>query len=209
MKLLKLMIGAVGLSMATLSSAAVYNFHYLYDGSALTAAPGYAEMFGTNLAVGDTVNLKYSAVGAGSYWDFSGVGSAGNVNLGFTYPDSCGTRSSSGAYAASLDGSTLLSNSYAVGSQSCIHLGPENINFAGITQLDAFEISYTMESSGAANNVIGSYAPVTWWQVWELFNGTVAGFNYVPDAEVPEPGVLSLLALGLFGLGFAKRRRQA
>lgn len=208
MKLIKTLLGTAGLLAATLSNAAVYNFQYLYNGASLTAAPGYSEMFGTNLAVGDTVNLTYKAVGSGSYWDFSGVGNAGNVNLGFTYPDSCGSRSSAGAYAASLDGSTLLSSSYTVGGQSCIHLGPNFIDFTGISQVDTFEISYTMTASGAANNVIGSYAPTTWWQVWELFNGTVAGFHYAPDAEVPEPATLGMLALGIFGLGFASRRRK-
>ena len=37
---------------------------------------------------------------------------------------------------------------------------------------------------------------------------TIAGYEHVPGTPVPEPGVLGLLAAGLGGLAFARRRRR-
>ena len=211
MKALKSLIGACALTAATLSNAAILDFEYQYDGSTLNLLNGPGELIGTAIAVGDTVNLTYSALGSASYWDFSAVGSdEGNVNLGFEYPDSCGTRSSHGSFSAFLNGATLLSDTYSVGSQSCIHLGPNEIDFSSVNMLDAFSISYTMDSSAATENVIGVYEDDTWWQVWELFGGDIA-FTFVPDepgpSNVPAPSSIALLALGLLSFGISRRRK--
>lgn len=208
---IKTLLGVTALVFATASNAAIYNFEYEFDGSSLTPATGLPNLFGTSLSVGDTVNLTYRATGADSYWDFSSVGSAGNVNLGFTYPDSCGSRSSHGTYTASINGATVLSDAYSMFGQSCIHMGPNAINFGGITQLDTFSISFVMDFSDAPNNIIGPYAPNTWWQIWELFDGSVADFVYVEDqnGSIPEPSALALVAIGLCGLGLKLRRKAS
>ena len=76
--------------------------------------------------------------------------------------------------------------------------------------LDAFSISYTMDSSAATENVIGVYEDDTWWQVWELFGGDIA-FTFVPDepgpSNVPAPSSIALLALGLLSFGISRRRK--
>ena len=191
--------GLFAVLFTAFSNANIIDIDYQYDGSTLTLING-PSLFGTELMVGDTLNLTYTAEGHNSYWDFSSVGIEGNVNLGFQDSFSCGARSSSGSYNANLNGSNVLNNTYSAPYQSCVHLGPDSIDFSGLTMIDVFSISYTLESSAADNNVIGPYSEVTWWQVWELFDGEDVVFNYEPDGQIPEPTSIALFALAIMAL---------
>lgn len=188
------------------ASAHVFEVDYIYDGSTMTLAAGSDSLFATDLAVGDTLNLTYSAKGGDSYWDFSAVGLEGNVNLGFDFQTSCGTRASEGTFSALLDGAALLSGHWSVGSQSCIHLGPNTVDFSNVSALDQFTISYTLTFSSAPKNLIASFASNTWWQIWELFEDD-APFVYVPGTDVAEPATLPLLVIGGLGAAWLRRRR--
>lgn len=183
--------------MSLSANSTIIDIDYEWDGTTFTSLNGN-NLFGTNLAVGDTLNLSFTGVN-GNNWDFTGLGSTGNVNLGFDIASSCGSKSSSGSYEAMFGGSSLLSSSYSVPSQGCIHLGPNNIDFSGINLIDRFSISFTLNSSGTPDNIIGSYADNTWWQIWELFGMTED--NIVVNAvDVPTPASLSLFLLGLIAL---------
>jgi hypothetical protein len=200
---------ALILAFLTISTAqaAVIDIEYQYDGTTFKALNGL-ELFGTVLNVGDTLNLTYVAKGSKSYWDFSTIFSTGNVNLGFTYPASCGSRSTSGSYSAWLDGTNLLSNNYNNVGQSCIHAGPENIDFSSVTKLDMFKVSYQLNASSAPS-IVGSYSNSTWWQVWELFQPSNTGFVYVQDqaATVAAPANLALFGLGLTLMSLFRTRK--
>lgn len=204
MKKIALVLASLTISAA---QAAVIDIEYQYDGTTFKALNGL-ELFGTVLNVGDTLNLTYVAKGSNSYWDFSSIFSTGNVNLGFTYPDSCGTRSSSGSYSAWLNGANLLSDTYSNSGQSCIHAGPEYIDFSSVTKLDMFKVSYRLDASDT-NNIVGSYDNSTWWQVWELFQPANTSFVYAPDQAptVAAPANFALFGLGLTLLALFRTRK--
>jgi hypothetical protein len=212
-KILAACLAAFLMIAAVQANASVTNIAYTFDGTNMTLTSG-PSLFTQSMEVGDVINLTYKADGAGSYWDFSGVGVTFGVNLGFE-SDSFAYRGAHGSYEAKLDGvSVLPSTSYINILMGEVHLGPAVIVFPSPLLLDEFSISYELVSSTNVNNNIGSYdGNPNDWQVWDLFGLTYdhgASFVHVPDAAVPEPSSIVLLALGGMGIGLAAwRRRQA
>jgi hypothetical protein len=200
---------ALFLALATLSAnAAVIDIDYEWDGTTFYSLNGN-NLFGTNLAVGDTLNLSFTGI-QGNAWDFSAIGVEGNVNLGFDVVTSCGTKSSSGEYSAFFGGVSLLQSTYNSTGQSCIHAGPDfdSIDFSGIDTIDNFNISYVLNSSTTTDNIIASYADVTWWQIWELFGMTENNIVINDPTVNPAPAPATILFLGLSLLAVFKLRKR-
>lgn len=214
MKITHRIFALITLMMSALSQAAIINIEYSYDGSNFKLLTGQ-ELFGTNLAVGDTLNIKYIASGSRSYWDFSNIDFTSMVNLSFNN-SGCVTRSAKGNYQAFSDGRELLNRNFNVQGQTCIHTGPQSIDFRDVSAIDVFAISYTLHKSTKANNVIADYKSggkdtAGWWEVWELFNGNGAKFYYMADLKpaaatpVSEPAPFWLLAVALSSLLWLRR----
>lgn len=195
--------------MISTSNAAVIDIEYSYDGTDMTLSSG-PDLFSQTLNAGDVLNLTYTAEGAASYWDFSSVGNIFGTNLGFL-SDSCGSRSSQGSYTGMLDGTSMIASSYNIASQSCVHLGPNFIDFSSVSALDSFSISYEMLSSSAPADNIGRYnGSVQRWQIWDLFETSThdSRFVFVPDnIDVPEPSTLAVLGLGMLGLALRRKKQ--
>jgi hypothetical protein len=211
-KLLNTALAGLTLFVSSFANAVLIDIEYSFDGTDMTIISG-PDLFSQSIAVGDVLTLTYTAEGSASYWDFSSVGNTFGTNLGFL-SDSYATRSSQGAYEAKLDGVSILSNAYSVGGQSSVHLGPNYIDYSGVTFLDSFSISYEMLSSTNVNNNIGSYnGGANSWQIWDLFglDQYNASFVYVEDAhtDVPEPSTLAIFALGMIGLATRRFRNKS
>ncbi|WP_306522950.1 hypothetical protein [Rheinheimera sp.] len=220
MKIIHLVLTLFAFVMSGLSHAAVINIEYSYDGSNFKLLTGQ-ELFGTNLAVGDTLNIKYLASGTRSYWDFSNINFSSMVNLSFAN-SGCVTRSANGNYQAYMDGRELLNRNYNAQGQTCIHTGPQSIDFREIAAIDVFAVSFTLNKSSQANNVIADYKKsgqntAGWWEMWELFNGNGAKFYYIADLKpqaVPPLAVAAPSPLWLFfaavpALALLRRNRKA
>ena len=197
-------------ALQTTANASMISIGYTFDGTSMNLTNG-PSLFTQSMSVGDIIELTYKADGAASYWDFSGVSTVFGTNLGFL-SDSYATRASQGFYEAKLDGATVLYNPfYTSPYQSSVHLGPNHVDYSGVTALDEFTISYELLSTTNLSNNIGSYDGLSnSWQVWDLFGLTYdhgASFVHAPDV-VPEPTSFAIWALGMICMGTTLRRRR-
>ena len=73
---------------------------------------------------------------------------------------------------------------------------PPNGDLSGFVGAGTIAPDITMSNNSSGPNLLAS-----------TFVGESVTYNYTPAATVPEPGSLSVLAVGLLGLGWAYRRR--
>lgn len=187
------------------ANAAFISMAYTFDGTNMTLTSG-PDLFAQNMSVGDTIELTFKADGSASYWDFSNIGTAFSTNLGVAQS---GTRGTKGSYEAKLNGATVLNNTfYNVPSQSFVHMGPDYVDWSGVTQLDEFTISYELLSSTSLNNNITTYNNAS-WDVNQLFRANVLGAIFVHVSDpVPEPASIAMWGLGAISMMFGRRKRH-
>lgn len=192
----------IAIAFSASAHAAIYDFEYAYNGDSFSQINGSASIFGTNLSVGDTLNLSLSAAG-NSYWDASGAGKLFTGNLAVS---GLGFRSTSGDYSLANDGITLKQRSFNKRNQAFVHVGPNITDFRGVDAFDRWDLSLTLNASTSSYNVITKdffgYIPR-----WSLFGADQSKkIEFVKS--VPEPRTFILLLLGFFGIFMARRKSR-
>jgi len=106
-----------------------------------------------------------------------------------------------------LDGAEQLVYSQNNASNSYAHIGTNTVNLATGLQFDEFSLQYRLISSDNVNNHPSSLLP---WPGVGPEQHFVNQISYTDNpSQVPEPGSLALLGLGMTGLAFVRRRRNA
>ena len=120
-----------------------------------------------------------------------------------------GTRTANFTLKLLLDGAEQLVYSQNNASNSYAHIGTNTVNLATGLQFDEFSLQYRLISSDNVNNHPSSLLP--WPGVGPEQNPYfVNQISYTDNpSQVPEPGSLALLGLGMTGLAFVRRRRNA
>ncbi len=198
--LTKSFLTAVALLLSSAATAAPYNFSLTYDGSATSLNAGSDNPVGTNLAVGDTFSYQLNAAG-NDYWQLNSGGSHFPF-LAFLTSD-FGTRTANYTLTLLLGGVSQFSTSEAGVTNSYIHIGSNTVNLAGGLQFDQILLNYDLLSSSNSNNRIANVA----WPSGVPFS-SFQNIVYVDNvSQVPVPGTLALLAIGLLGAGVVRRHK--
>jgi len=210
----KFMVGAsvlAALSFSTTASATVYDFDLLYNGGALSLDVGSDDPIGASLVDGDSFDYNIQATGT----DFWNVDVGGNFFpfLAFTIAES-GDRVGDMTLSLLLDGVEQFSLAENGISNSFVHLGTNGVNLLAGLMFDEIILTYDLITSVDDVLLTPNNATITHYTIGSdpLVPGgfSSADISYIraPINNVPEPGLLGLMALSLFGIGFAVRRAK-
>ncbi len=198
--MLRAFILIVGLfsALASVQAAVIYDFDVGYDGSTVTVDGGSVDPIGVNLEIGDSFNYNVQTAN-NDYWQVDVAGS-------FFPFFALGTNDSAVRYAdvslsLLLDGVEVFSYSEFNLWHANVHIGTNSISLAAGLLFDEMVMDYQLLSSGSGNtNTITDY----FWG--NRSPETFSEISYVESSEVPEPGSIVLLILGLSGLAFSRKK---
>ncbi|MDF1818263.1 MAG: PEP-CTERM sorting domain-containing protein [Immundisolibacteraceae bacterium] len=199
MQLAKMASLGTVLAVSTSASATLFDFDVIYNGTAVSLDTGSDNPIGSVLQVGDSFNYNVQA-GGDDFWRVD-VANDFFPFLAFTVDES-GIRTADMDLRLLLDGVeqfSLLQNGI---SNAEVHLGTNIVSLLAGLEFDEIVLDFDLLTSDVLNTTIHDYG------IGPNFPGGFDdGISYNgASVGVPEPGVLALMGLGLFGLVVSRKR---